>query len=413
MPVYLVSTFNRHTINFTYFSGQVPAEAESNFLKKASTLDTYGVDPHQVKDQKGTQLYLGVTHQGIMTFHGSRRTQLYKWNQIRRIAYEGKMFIVHVNVADDEEQANSKKTNTGSYLCTGPVQKQQPIGYKCLTVAACKYLWKCAVEQQLFFTGRCQSEAYNASEGINRTEPAFNRYIKNFDLLFYYILESPIDVKGLESKAEVIPPSPIVKAPVALPELVVESVESKEVNMLKSEPPPKLNGSIPTAVMETTFDAMPAYEPNQTMEDSSEDEVIEAKPSLEDQLKNLEEEIIRKDSFRETNHVDAEKTSPVVNEVVMPCKVNNVESTPNTNTNSKIQEKTTPSSIVQEPPPSKSKGVSCCRVILFTFMFVFLTLTVVMVVVLNSNIDHPFVNEFREHLKFVTPVRDYITDKVQ
>lgn len=29
--------------------GQVPSEAEANFLKKASTLDTYGVDPHQVK----------------------------------------------------------------------------------------------------------------------------------------------------------------------------------------------------------------------------------------------------------------------------------------------------------------------------------------------------------------------------
>ena len=29
--------------------GQVPAEAEANFLKKASTLDTYGVDPHKVK----------------------------------------------------------------------------------------------------------------------------------------------------------------------------------------------------------------------------------------------------------------------------------------------------------------------------------------------------------------------------
>lgn len=29
--------------------GQVPAEAEANFLKKAATLDTYGVDPHQVK----------------------------------------------------------------------------------------------------------------------------------------------------------------------------------------------------------------------------------------------------------------------------------------------------------------------------------------------------------------------------
>jgi hypothetical protein len=33
-----------------------------------------------VQDQKGDQLYLGITHQGIMTFRGSRRTQLYKWS---------------------------------------------------------------------------------------------------------------------------------------------------------------------------------------------------------------------------------------------------------------------------------------------------------------------------------------------
>ncbi len=32
-----------------FYSGQVPSEAEGNFLKKACTLDTYGVDPHPVK----------------------------------------------------------------------------------------------------------------------------------------------------------------------------------------------------------------------------------------------------------------------------------------------------------------------------------------------------------------------------
>lgn len=30
-------------------SGQVPAEAEANFIRKAVSLDTYGVDPHPVK----------------------------------------------------------------------------------------------------------------------------------------------------------------------------------------------------------------------------------------------------------------------------------------------------------------------------------------------------------------------------
>ncbi|CAE1230013.1 FERM domain-containing protein 3,Band 4.1-like protein 1,Band 4.1-like protein 2,FERM domain-containing protein 5, partial [Acanthosepion pharaonis] len=158
---------------------QVPSEAENNFLKKAATLDTYGVDPHQVKDQKGNQLYLGITHQGIMTFHGNRRTHLFVWTQIKRIVYEGKMFIVHVHTAE----------------------KQQPIGYKCPTTSACKYLWRCAVEQQFFFTlsssinapkvrsggslltrgskfrfsGRCQTEAIAASGGISRPGPSFTR----------------------------------------------------------------------------------------------------------------------------------------------------------------------------------------------------------------------------------------------
>ncbi|KAL8616643.1 hypothetical protein ACOMHN_031625 [Nucella lapillus] len=168
--------------------GQMPAEAEGNFLKRACTLDTYGVDPHQVKDQKGDQLYLGITYQGIMTFRGSRRTQLYKWNQIRRISYEGKMFIIHVNINEEGDSGPLKK-------------KQQPISYKCQTSPAAKYLWRSAVEQQLFFTlasasaapklrsggslfsrgsrfrfsGRCQSEAFEASQRIHRQEPNFPR----------------------------------------------------------------------------------------------------------------------------------------------------------------------------------------------------------------------------------------------
>ncbi|KAK2163444.1 hypothetical protein LSH36_79g04025, partial [Paralvinella palmiformis] len=78
------------------FRSQVPSEAEGNFLKKAATLETYGVDPHPVKDQKGNQMYLGVTHLGIVTFQGNKRTHLFKWPQLTKIAFEGKMFIVHV-----------------------------------------------------------------------------------------------------------------------------------------------------------------------------------------------------------------------------------------------------------------------------------------------------------------------------
>ncbi len=59
--------------------GQTPAEAELNFLKKACQLETYGIDPHPVKDHKGNQLYLGINHSGILTFQGSRKTNNFKW----------------------------------------------------------------------------------------------------------------------------------------------------------------------------------------------------------------------------------------------------------------------------------------------------------------------------------------------
>ncbi len=64
MLVALVWTFSLHlckrylsriqltklfSLCFHDYSGEVPSDAESNFLKKAATLETYGVDPHPVK----------------------------------------------------------------------------------------------------------------------------------------------------------------------------------------------------------------------------------------------------------------------------------------------------------------------------------------------------------------------------
>uniref|UniRef100_A0A6A7GC00 Moesin/ezrin/radixin homolog 1 n=1 Tax=Hirondellea gigas TaxID=1518452 RepID=A0A6A7GC00_9CRUS len=81
-------------------TGITPAQAEAQFLRKAVTLDTYGVDPHPVKDQKGAQVYLGLSHSGLLTFQGSRKTQHFRWNEIQRLNYEGKMFIAHITIME-------------------------------------------------------------------------------------------------------------------------------------------------------------------------------------------------------------------------------------------------------------------------------------------------------------------------
>ena len=462
-------------------SGQVPAEAESNFLKKASSLDTYGVDPHQVKDQKGTSLYLGVTHQGIMTFHGSRRTQLYKWAQIKRIVFEGKMFIVHVSTTEDEDQDKSKKEEIEKYSL-GRKTKQQPVGYKCTTVGACKYLWRCAVEQQLFFTladsqhppklrsggnifsrgskfrfsGRCQQEAYNASEKIDRNEPDLVRTsslpnytrkadsrsgLPKFNTLGHNNVikedktkkryqETPIDVAPVEVKENAspvtkLPASPIIVAPMAPHEdsSLDEVIEHENVVQVESMGSKKMNGSVPSHVLETSIDTLPNYEPEQTILDDTvtkvtteydesydtEDDVINT--SLEDQIKDLEEYITRKDSEpMQPNNVGVAQEEPVVEETVEPVMSNSNQSAlPSPKENDVSQVTAKPTNAVDN---KKSNGVGCCKIMFFTFFFIFVTLTVTLIVILNSNIQHPLLNELRHRMEFIDPVRDYITHKM-
>jgi len=39
-----------------------------------------------LQDPSGVQKYLGVTHHGIVTFQGNKRTHLFKWSVLRHIS---------------------------------------------------------------------------------------------------------------------------------------------------------------------------------------------------------------------------------------------------------------------------------------------------------------------------------------
>ncbi|XP_006572072.1 FERM domain-containing protein 5 isoform X5 [Apis mellifera] len=132
----------------TELKGFTPQQAETHFLRLASQLDTYAVDPHPVKDQKGAQLYLGINHCGILTFQGSRKTHHFRWPEVQKINYEGKMFIVHLTISED---VRTKKKHT--------------VGFKCPTGSNCRHVWRCAIEQMLFFTLPRASDAPVVSGG--------------------------------------------------------------------------------------------------------------------------------------------------------------------------------------------------------------------------------------------------------
>ncbi|KAL4228332.1 FERM domain-containing protein 5 [Mactra antiquata] len=388
--------------------GQVPAEAEANFLKKASSLDTYGVDPHKVKDQKGNQMYLGVTHQGIMTFHGSRRTQIYKWSQIKKLAFEGKTFIAHVNINE----------------------KHQPIGYKCLTVAACKYLWRCAVEQQFFFTlqnsfntpkvrsggslfsrgskfrfsGRCQNEAYIASEDIKRKEPEFQRtcslpnFARKSDSRLHARNSANLSIsedkggRGYKENAVDVPRSAVsTESPkVQVPKLGEDVIVAEEMTQVRAGTAyaaapdmSKQNGGIPIIVTGPSADisredtSLP-YDPEETVYEQDDDDKI-AK-SLEEQVMDLEKEF---QEMQDKNHVES------------GIQGRNNPSVESSNSQSVSR-------------AAKKGGCSCGKIVAYTFFSLFLTLTVSACVVMFSDIDHPIMNEARNQLSFLEPTRDFL-----
>lgn len=66
-------------IHINEMKGLTPADAELSFLKRACKLETYGIDPHSVKDQKKIQYILGINYSGILAFQGNKKVHHFKW----------------------------------------------------------------------------------------------------------------------------------------------------------------------------------------------------------------------------------------------------------------------------------------------------------------------------------------------
>lgn len=88
--------------------GQHPSVAMDEFMGIARGLETYGIDPHPVKDHRGSLLYVGINHAGISTFVAGKRSQHFRWNEVHKINFEGKMFIAHLSFTDASREPVSQ-----------------------------------------------------------------------------------------------------------------------------------------------------------------------------------------------------------------------------------------------------------------------------------------------------------------
>ncbi|KAJ8681347.1 hypothetical protein QAD02_017134 [Eretmocerus hayati] len=112
--------------------GQLPADAEFNFLDHAKRLDMYGVELHKARDSANKEIQLGVTSIGLVVFQNNIKINVFSWSKIVKISFKRKQFFIQLR----REQSENYDTL---------------LGFNMRTYRSSKNLWKSCVEHHTFF----------------------------------------------------------------------------------------------------------------------------------------------------------------------------------------------------------------------------------------------------------------------
>ncbi|KAM6984663.1 band 4.1-like protein 4 [Aplochiton taeniatus] len=111
-------------------TGQVPSEAENNYLGIAKSLEMYGVDLHPVFGENHSEYFLGLTPIGVVVYKNKTQVGKYFWPRITKVHFKEAQFELRVIGKD----------------CT-----ETSFFFEAASKTACKHLWKCCVEHHTFF----------------------------------------------------------------------------------------------------------------------------------------------------------------------------------------------------------------------------------------------------------------------
>ncbi|XP_071802883.1 tyrosine-protein phosphatase non-receptor type 4-like isoform X3 [Asterias amurensis] len=117
-----------HKANF----GQLPVDAEFNFLQKVKNLEKYGVDFHNARDQAGMEICIGITSLGVVVFQNNLRINTFSWAKIIKISFKRRQFFIC-----QRRELNETRDTV--------------IGFNMASYRHCKNLWKSCVEHHTFF----------------------------------------------------------------------------------------------------------------------------------------------------------------------------------------------------------------------------------------------------------------------
>ncbi|XP_066588095.1 tyrosine-protein phosphatase non-receptor type 4 isoform X2 [Prorops nasuta] len=112
--------------------GQLPADAEYNFLDHVKRLDMYGIELHKAMDSANKEIQLGVTSIGLVVFQNNIKINVFSWAKIVKISFKRKQFFIQIR----REQSENYDTL---------------LGFNMQTYRSSKNLWKACVEHHTFF----------------------------------------------------------------------------------------------------------------------------------------------------------------------------------------------------------------------------------------------------------------------
>lgn len=112
--------------------GQLPADAEYNYLEHGKRLELYGIDLHKATDSNGKDLQLGVSAVGLLVFQHSLRINTFSWSKMVKVSFKRKDFFIQLR----REPSESYDTL---------------LGFGMLSHKHAKALWKSCVEHHSFF----------------------------------------------------------------------------------------------------------------------------------------------------------------------------------------------------------------------------------------------------------------------
>lgn len=112
--------------------GQLPADAEYNFLEHAKRLEYYGIDFHKANDTNGKEIDLGVCSIGLLVYQHNIRVNTFSWSKMVKVSFKRKEFFIQL-----------RKEPSESY--------DTMLGFSMGTHKNAKALWKACVEHHSFF----------------------------------------------------------------------------------------------------------------------------------------------------------------------------------------------------------------------------------------------------------------------